>query len=499
MAIQKDQAKGRTSDDDNIYLEEAHDGDDMILEEEDISDDDDDDHDYTSEECDDSDDSSLGSEGDVEAERLWEALQAGQPVGPPGGATAAAAAAPPAAPSSEEILQEHLTGLATAKVTVLKLEDGMVQHLTRISNSEAARTTAICHFHSTLLQAVQSTTNHLLHVIIGTTVLQLFSATQQLDLYRSLATNHSTSITYWKLGTNGVDALCGIPTSDLLRLLTQHSWTSLTEFQIRGLEISEANHMEQMVTFLQSVAPTIKLFNLLGLVLPPSLLQSAPGLLDPFYRAVEPISQLDEVQIHRLVDTSTTATTNNNTTTTQRIIPPMISVATLDHLLQVKPKWWRMTLEGLGLTNAHLEVIGRHLQASNNCKMNDLLSVQHNPSITPPCLTRFYFQVCINKHRMGLVLCDDASLNALVDLVRPLNNLHRRLEYKNDQGQFDDIAKWMDWIMTLSNVPWIDEARRVNYIWFTLLEQPTMIAASILECSVPTTMSTSQQSLDISN
>jgi hypothetical protein len=191
--------------------------------------------------------------------------------------------------------------------------------------------------------------------------------------------------------------------------------------------------MEQMVTFLQSVAPTIKLFNLLGLVLPSSLLQSAPGLLDPFYRAVEPISQLDEVQIHRLVDTSTTtATTIDHNTTTQRIIPPMISVATLDHLLQVKPKWWRMTLEGLGLTNAHIEVIGRHLQASNNCKMNDLLSVQHNPSITPPCLTRFYFQVCINKHRMGLVLCDDASLNALVDLVRPLNNVHRRLEYKNE-------------------------------------------------------------------
>ena len=80
---------------------------------------------------------------------------------------------------------------------------------------------------------------------------------------------------------------------------------------------------------------------------------------------------------------------------------------------------------------------------------------------------------------MGLVHSDDPSWVATFDLVRPLNNLHRRLEYKDENGRFTDTDRWMEWFQVLSNLPWIDEKRKLNYIWFTLLEQPEMIQSAL--------------------
>jgi hypothetical protein len=62
--------------------------------------------------------------------------------------------------------------------------------------------------------------------------------------------------------------------------------------------------------------------------------------------------------------------------------------------------------------------------------MNDLLSIHNNPKVTPKGLSQLY-NVCLNKQRMGLVHSDDPLWVATFDLVRPLNNLHRRLEYKD--------------------------------------------------------------------
>ena len=115
--------------------------------------------------------------------------------------------------------------------------------------------------------------------------------------------------------------------------------------------------------------------------------------------------------------------------------------------------------------------------------MNDLLSIRNNPNVSSRALSQLY-HICINKQRMGLVLSDDANLIALVDLVRPLNNLHRRLEYKDDQGAFSNVDQWLAWFQVLSNLPWLDETRKLNYIWFTLLEQPSMIATAIQTCSI---------------
>jgi len=50
----------------------------------------------------------------------------------------------------------------------------------------------------------------------------------------------------------------------------------------------------------------------------------------------------------------------------------------------------------------------------------------------------------MNKRDMGKVLSDDDNLNALNELVRPLNKFHNRLDYKEDDGNFDSVDQWLD-------------------------------------------------------
>jgi hypothetical protein len=71
-----------------------------------------------------------------------------------------------------------------------------------------------------------------------------------------------------------------------------------------------------------------------------------------------------------------------------------------------------MALDGTGLDDTHLQILGQPpLQSSKDCKMNDLLSLRHNPKVTPKGLEQLY-HVCLNNARMGLVHSDDPSWEA---------------------------------------------------------------------------------------
>lgn len=461
-----------------------------------LEDDDDDDDDNSDNSW--SDDSSMGSDMEVESERLWDIMHASSGAGAP--------AVPPSRPKSpDQILQEHLTAVHDGGSNVLKLDDVMVKHIVDISESGTTGEEAIHRLYSNVLLAIQNSNGNatasaiaskstIKQVILGTFVLQLWAPQQQTAIYQALAAHHSLTLTYCKLGTNDVDQLCGIPAESLLTILTSTSWPCLTEFQIRGIEFTSSATIDTLVQLLQSVAPTIKLFNIMGMVWKPQVLSSSPiggaGLFDPVLQAVEHIPQLDEVQLHRIAllpDAKRQEVKNQNSYAMDDLKdemsspPPLVSSAALLHLLQVKPKWWRLALDGMGLQDSHLEVMAGQLVASKDCKMNDLLSIRNNPDLSSRALSQLY-HVCINKQRMGLVLSDDYNLNALVDLVRPLNNLHRRLEYKDDQGNYSNAEQWLAWFQVISNLPWIDETRKLNYIWFTLLEQPSMIATAIHSC-----------------
>ena len=136
----------------------------------------------------------------------------------------------------------------------------------------------------------------------------------------------------------------------------------------------------------------------------------------------------------------------------------------------------RMGLDGLGLDNRHVEVLSTALKSSPSCKMGDLLSLKENPNLTDYSTL---INVCSCKARMGLIQLDDPSWVATFDLVRSLNNLHRRLDYVvPDTGGYPNKSKWIDWLSKISTLQWEDDTHKINYLWHTLLEKPEYIQPS---------------------
>ena len=428
---------------------------------------DDSDMSYDSEE----DDSSFDSDMEDEAQRLMDVLQAGnggQPQQANGGAAAAPAAKPP-----QEVWADFVSGIETCSNASLKVTDALVAWVAETTevntNGRMVLVESLC---TDLIRAVQAGFV-IIHVIFERNFLLLLDPEQHERLYRAILTKHAATITYWKLGSDNSTDTCGIPTTALLNVMSATDvvttgWTNLTELEIRGMELNTVQDTEGILQFLQR-APKIRQFNLLGLVMSDDLV-ATEGLFDKLVTTVQAKSGFDELQLCRRVDAPANKSNSNATS-----LPPLISPTALENMISIKPKWWRMAIDGMSLDDRHLSIIGSALKGNKDCKMNDLLSLQYNPKVTPKGLHALY-TICMSKQRMGLVLSDDASWVATFDLVRPLNNLHRRLEYiKEDGGGYRSRNSWIEWLSVVGNLPWIGDARKVNYIWFALLEQPELV------------------------
>lgn len=396
------------------------------------------------------DDSSFDSDMEGEAQRLMDALREG----------AAAPSAPPGPTKSpQEKWDEFVQGIETCTNASLKVTDELVSWVSETSN-DTERTALIEKLCNDTIRASQSGFV-LIHVILGRIFLSMLSSQQQEQLYRAIISKHAKTVTYWKLGSDDSTEACGIPTTALLECMSTADWPNLTELEIRGLELQTSAQVQLSLSFLKR-APQIKQFNLLGMVMSDALVGNK-GLFDPVVAHVATITSFDELQLCR------SGVENDNRAT----LPPLVSPAALDHLLSVKVKWWRMAFDGMAFHDQHVKIIGAALKASDACKMNDLLSLQNNPQVSSKGWDSLY-SICVNKQRMGLVLSDDPSWVATFDLVRPLNNLHRRLEYMED-GTYRSREAWIEWLTVIGSLPWIGEARKLNYLWFSILQAPKLV------------------------
>ena len=410
------------------------------------------------------DDSSFDSEMEDEAQRLMAVLRGEESESQRLMAQLQGGSSAPTAPrvptkSPEEKWDEFVQGIETCTNASLKVTPELVSWVSETSNvtDRPARIEKLC---NDLIRASQSGFV-LIHAILCREFLLLLSPQQQEQLYRAIVSKHAKTVTYWKLGSDDSTEACGIPTMALLECMSTSDWPNLTELEIRGLELHTTDQAELFLSFLKR-APKIRQFNLLGMAMNETLV-ATKGLFDPVVAHVETIASFDELQLCR----SGVEQDKNNT------LPPLVSTEALEQLLSVKVKWWRMAFDGMGFNDKHVQSIGAALKASDACKMNDLLSLQHNPRVTSRGWDSLY-KVCVNKQRMGLILSDDPAWVATFDLVRPLNNLHRRLEYMKD-GTYRSRDAWIEWLTVIGSLPWIGEARKLNYLWYALLEAPTLI------------------------
>ena len=396
---------------------------------------------------DDDDESSYDSDIDQEAHRLMVALQGGEEQD---------------TQSPEERWNDFCQALATGQSTALKITDDMVEWVANMMDDDNDHSEERLQLTATLCQDVVTALSQATGinvVILGRSFLSLLSDGQQAQVYQGIAQRHAETVRFWKQGSDDSVDPCGMATDALLQTWASTSWPALTEVELRGLSM-ESDLRPLLLEFLQKTS-SIRQCNLLGVVLCDELLQKE-GLLDPVFQLVQTIQGFDELQVQ--------VTRHENAMSGKKSLVPLLTPDILAQMLKTKPKWWRLRLDGLALDDRHVQILAAALQASADCKMNDLLSLRDNPNITDAGLEHLY-TVCINKQRMGLVLSDNAVWVATFDLVRPLNNLHRRLEYRNGT-QYKSRAEWVDWLSVVANLPWIEDARKINYVWFTLLEQP---------------------------
>lgn len=366
----------------------------------------------------------------------------------------------------EEVWENHLGDVSSSITKSLKATDEALawffHMLNQLQNNEPVDVSMDIdtpQLFDSLKDAIESNTG-LTHIIFGARVWQLFSTLQQQELLRATK-RHALSLRYFKMGSDSETAgPLGGPsvTETLLHALVTTGW-KWTELEFRGMYFYAPQHIEWFRTLLRQT-PTLKQVNVLNFYLHQDLCE--PSTLDPILETVSQMPQLDELRLCRSLDTNTST-----------VVPALISPEAWQSLLAQKPKWWRLALDGLGLDDRHGHLLAAALQASPQCKMGDLLSLRHNPNL------RDYASImraCFCKQRMGEVSVDDESWVATFHLVRSMNNLHRRLEYvMPETGGYPSRDRWIEWLAVLGNIGWQDEAHRVNYLWFTLLEKPEFL------------------------
>lgn len=407
----------------------------------------------------DDDDSSFNSDMEAEANQLMNALRQENEALRKAAAQSAARVKSPV-----EVWDEFIEGVETCTNASIKVTDEMVAWVSEKPEGSEERNKLTDKLCQDLVRASQAGFV-VIHSILGRVFLSLLSPQQQEQVCQGILSKHAKTITFWKMGSDDSTDACGIPTLGLVQAMASVDWPNLTELEIRGLELETQDQLDLFLTFLKR-APKIRQFNLLGMVMSPTLIATS-GLFDPIVGHCETIQGFDELQLCRTVTDSDD----------KEQAPSLISTSALEKLLSVKVKWWRMALDGMAFTDQHIRIIGAALKASDACKMNDLLSLQNNPQVQD---WDSLYKICLYKQRMGLILSDDPSWVATFDMVRPLNNLHRRLEYielDGNSGTYKYRSKeaWTEFLSVLGNLSWVGDARQVNYLWFALLEQPQLM------------------------
>ena len=453
---------------------------------------------YSSSEEEEEDSSSSYDDDDIELDH-GNILQVARAMLIPGGGM------PPNAPavpqdnrSPAEKWKDYLTGIQTRKTKILKLTDMQLQqeqwpflNSTNDDDDEEENWVWINELVTAVSEAAavapMADTNNgggsLTHAMIGAQMLSLLGVQGQKDLFRAVASHDTLSFFLIKGSDDSSDkksSTTALQMDAVTEALGNQSTPGLSQMQLEGIQFRSVEHVQQWSDVLAKKQKSLRQVNLLGI----DPLVAAPiGWLDPILKALslaspEDSSPLDEL---RLVCSDTCNS-------------PSITSDALEEMLRHKKKWWRLGLDGLGLTDDHVQVLTSMFSRDDTCKAGDLLSLLNNPAITANAFRHLFEHCFFWKQRMGLIKVDNKEWEAQFDLVRSMNNLHNRLEYvlvekedeSNNRGKASSNKKykarfvsrgdWIDWLVKLgTGLPWEDDMHRLNYLWFTLLEKPDFI------------------------
>jgi hypothetical protein len=140
----------------------------------------------------------------------------------------------------------------------------------------------------------------------------------------------------------------------------------------------------------------------------------------------------------------------------------------------------RLRLSNLGLGDDHCEIIATNLQSNGPTETFGVLDLTGNPTIGQKGYEAI-LGLLNREHWIGKVHVDEQSWQSKFDLVIDMNTKHGRGEFL-EIGAFDSEADWFSFLARLAGLvenAEADDARNLNFLWYTISEKPEFIVSLV--------------------
>jgi hypothetical protein len=152
----------------------------------------------------------------------------------------------------------------------------------------------------------------------------------------------------------------------------------------------------------------------------------------------------------------------------------LVSVSAVSAMFGERRRMELLHLHGLGLNDSHCHAIAEALRVGHTSVGE--LSLKFNPAIS----AQGYSALLGLINRSNVVRTfrvDDKRWEAELNLVSDMNRDHGRLEYMTN-GTFSSEGRRWQWLQKLASLPSSsdrEDAKHINYIWYTLRENPEVV------------------------
>jgi hypothetical protein len=247
--------------------------------------------------------------------------------------------------------------------------------------------------------------------------------------------------------------------------------TGLHLLLIRGITLSDKSEVELLADALGARGASLRVFSMTGIF--SRFNENCAGFLDPILRAVCRLPQQPPIF----------ALTGNQSQEKGKG-PSLITVQALRLFLQSAVDFTGaetrcLSLNALGLGDEHCKVLAELLAKHDGASKRALgqLTLRGNPAIGEEGFEAI-LGLLNREHWLRKVTVDDKSWQAKFNLVAELKTKGR--DEFLQSGVFDSKIEWVAWLARLAALDEgneeVDDARRLNFLWYTLIEKPEFIS-----------------------
>jgi hypothetical protein len=264
----------------------------------------------------------------------------------------------------------------------------------------------------------------------------------------------------------GPASASAINTRALTDALSETS-NGLKTLALPGFKISSRSEVEQLARGLKARVESLAILILEDIVLD---VEDKSRFLDPILLALAPVPDEPRGPLHHLRLSCVEAASNGVSV----VSPEALGAFFADEPIEMPLPRGSVLLNNLGLNDSHCKVMAHELARDDALlRPINMLDLTGNPSIGQHG-NEALLGLLNRRFNIGAVEVDDQNWEKTFGLVIFMNLKHRRGRFlENDV--FASKAMWVDFLAALTTDHDLNEARKLNAIWYTLREDPDLI------------------------